>query len=119
MDTLETLELEIQRGTTFGPIELLCTGKTNEAVPLAGWSAVAQSRKTTGGELVLDLLPVIKPDDADGLITLSEVPWENTINLPKGDHPWDLLLVDPTGRRLPRFFKGRLKIHDIITQPTT
>jgi hypothetical protein len=114
-----TLNLEIEKGTSFGPIQLYCKDAAGNAVPLAGWSAFAQVRKDEKSTLILDLNPVIQPNDAAGLVTLSEIPWEATQELPVMVTQWDLILQTPTGRRLPTFLRGRVTITLPITQPTT
>ena len=87
------------------------------AVPLAGWSAYAQIRtKSEGGELVYDLAPVITADDADGLITIPEIPHAITRTLPAGDFVYDVIPVDPLGRRLDPIVAGQIKSSTSITQ---
>ena len=110
-----TLDLEILRGTTFGPVQIVCKNSAKAPVALAGWSAAAQARKSASSTLIVDLLPVIAADDAAGLVTLSEIPWETTAALPVGDFRYDLVMIDPDGRRLPPFLGGKLKITDIYT----
>lgn len=111
-----TLNLEILKGTTFGPIQITCKDAAGVAVPLAGWSAYAEVRKTEKGPVILDLLPVIVSNDAVGLVTLPAVAWSATSDLQEGAAQWDLILEDPTGRRLPPFLGGSVSIVLPITQ---
>ncbi len=111
------LNLEILRGTTFGPITITCKDAAGEPVPLAGWSAHAHARRDGETATLIDFAPVIEADDADGLVTIPEIPWESTIELPISIAPWDLILQDPTGRRLPPFLGGRVTIANPSTLP--
>ena len=117
--SLSTLNLTILKGTTFGPIQITCKDAAGVAVPLAGWSAFAEVRKDEKGSVILDLAPVIEPDDAVGLVTLPEIAWGTTDDLPVMVGQWDLILEDPAGRRLPPFLGGRVTISLPITQKTT
>ena len=114
-----TLNLEILKGTTFGPIQITCKDAAGVPVPLAGWSAFAEVRKDEKSSLILDLAPVIAPDDAAGLVTLPEIAWDATDDLPVMVGQWDLILEDPDGRRLPPFLGGRVTIALPITQKPT
>lgn len=114
-----TLNLEILKGTTFGPIQIICKDAAGVAVPLAGWSAFAEVRKDEKSSVVLDLTPVIAANDAAGLVTLPAIAWGTTDDLPVMVAQWDLILQDPTGRRLPPFLGGRVTISLPITQKTT
>jgi len=111
-----TLDLEISRGTNFGPVTIYCLAD-GVAVPLAGYSAYAEVRKSANGPVILDLAPVIEADDALGLITLPEIAFALTDPLPAMDAKWDLILEDPTGKRLPTLVGGRVEINQPITQP--
>lgn len=110
------LDLEISRGTNFGPVEITCKAD-GVVVPLAGYSAYAEVRKSAGGTVILDLAPVIEDEDAIGLITLPEVSHTLTDDIPAMDAKWDLILQDPSGKRLPPIIGGRVSINQPITQP--
>ena len=69
--------------------------------------------------MILDLAPVIETDDSTGLVTLPEISWQTTDDLPAMVGQWDLILQDPAGRRLPPFLGGRVTIALPITQKTT
>jgi hypothetical protein len=114
-----TLNLEIIKGTTFGPVQITCKDSNGTPVPLAGWSAYAEVRKDEKSALILDLAPVIAADDAAGLVTLPEIPWSTTDDLPVMVGQWDLILEDGTGRRLPPFLGGRVNIALPVTQKAT
>jgi hypothetical protein len=114
-----TLNLEILKGTTFGPVQIICKDAAGVVVPLAGWSAYAEVRKDEKSSVILDLAPVIAADDAAGLVTLPEIGWQTTDDLPTMVGQWDLILEDPSGRRLPPFLGGRVTIALPITQKTT
>ena len=113
------LNLIIKKGTTFGPVEILCKDSEGAAFPLAGWSALAQVRKTAASAVVHNLGPVIAADDSAGLVTLPEIAWAVTETLPLGDYQWDLILVSPTGKRLPPFLGGAVPISRPITHTAT
>ena len=107
---LSILNLEIVKGTTFGPVLIYCKDADGDPVPLAGWSAFAEARKRKHLPVLLDLTPEIAVDDADGLVTIPEKAWEITAALPEVVAQWDLILQDPTGRPLPPFVGGSLTI---------
>ena len=110
-----TLNLEILRGITFGPVEIICKDADGVPVPMAGWKASAQASRKPGEPVVIDFSPVIQPDDGDGLITLSEMSWIDTLVLAVGDLTWDLVLIDPVNRHLPPVLHGKCKVMDINT----
>ena len=110
------VNLTIKRGTTFGPYQILCKDANGAAVPLAGYSAKAEARKNNDSELALDLAPVIEADDAAGIITLPEIPWETTADIAENLLKWDLILIDPSGKKLPPFVYGEITVETPITQ---
>ncbi len=111
------LPLSLIRGVNFGPVMIHCKDAGDVAVPLAGWKAFAEVRKDPSSSLVLDLTPVIDADDAEGLITLPEILHAATAVLAEGSFAWDLILEDPTGRRLDPIAAGPFTIESIQTQP--
>lgn len=118
-----TLNLSIVRTASFGPVAITCQrlaedGVTLEVVPLAGWSAYAEVRKSPGKAVVLDLSPVITADDAAGLITLPKIDHTALANLPLGTHAWDLILEDPDGVRYPPLVSGKADITRTTTEPS-
>ncbi len=112
-----TLNLSINRGVNFGPVLIHCTDANGAAVPLAGYSAYAHVRRDEKSSLILDLAPVIAVDDAAGLVTLPEIPWETTQDLCSMVAQWDLILEDSFGKRLDPIVGGRININLPITQP--
>ena len=113
---IANLDLEIARGTNFGPVSITCKA-AGVVVPLAGYSAFAEVRKKPNTPIILDLGPVIESDDTAGLITLPEISHTLTDDFPTMDARWDLILEDSTGRRLPPILGGRVFINQPITQP--
>ena len=111
-----TVDLEIERGTNFGPVVITCENE-GIPVPLAGYSAFAHVRKGPGLALILDLAPVIESNDADGIITLPEIDNALTDDIPPMDAKWDLILEDADGKRLPTIIRGRVSINQPITEP--
>jgi hypothetical protein len=113
-----TPDITIRRGLTWRGMSLFCKDENGEPVPLAGWSAYSQIRKTADGPLVLDLAPTIAADDADGLITIPPVNPAATSQLPPGEHVYDVILEDPEGNRLdPPLITAKVTISRTITQP--
>ena len=112
-----TLDLEISRGTTFGPVLLYCKNELGVAVPLAGYSAFAEARKSPAHSVVINLSPVIEADDSDGLITIPEIPYTDTDDIPAQICKWDIILQDADGKRLAPIIGGIIAINMIITQP--
>lgn len=113
----ENLDIEIARGTTFGPIAFNCRDEEGNPVPLAGWSAMAEIRKdTNAASAMLDLAPLVAADDAIGVVTIPEVHWSVTAGLPACLAIWDLILQDPYGRRVGPIIGGRVSISTPSTQ---
>jgi len=111
------LNLKIRRGLTWPGFAITCRDANGAAVPLAGWTAYGQIRtKAEGGTLVYDLAPVIAADDADGLITIPEIPHDVTRTLPAGDFVYDVIPEDPLGRRLDPIVAGQIKSSISVTQ---
>lgn len=113
---LTNTNLTIVRGTTFGPILITCKDAAGAAVPLAGWSAFAEVRRDEKSGVIIDFLPVIASNDSAGLVTIPVIPWTLTDDLTDVFARWDLILQDPTGRRLPPFIGGRVSIISPVTQ---
>lgn len=115
---MATLNLTINRGTTFGPVLITAKDGTGAVVPLAGYTAYAEARKSAGRSVVIDFSPVIEADDADGLITIPAIPYADTADIPPCSVPWDLILESPDGVRMTTpLIRGRVSINQIITQP--
>jgi len=110
------VNLTIKRGTTFGPYQIICKQADGTPFPLAGYSAEAQARERVSGEVVIDLAPTIQPDDALGIISLSEIPWEETAAMADELLKWDLILIDPNGKKIPPFVFGEITVTTPITQ---
>ena len=111
----EPLNLEIQRGLTFGPIEVYCKADDGTPFPLAGWSAASQAGQYPGSTAAIDLRPVIAEDDADGLITIPEITFADASALTLGDFTFDLVLIDPDGKRPCVLLGGTVTVTDINT----
>lgn len=110
------LDLVIWRGTDFGPARLLFV--TEEGGPpysLTGWQFFAQIRKDIGGELILDLTPVVH--DAEGGEVRFSIARSVTAGLPLGRYKWDMIAQKPDGTRMPEpFYGGDVTIKQAITQ---
>ncbi len=109
------VNLAIVRGTTFGPYQILCKQADGTPAPLAGYSAQAHARECAAGELILDLAPTIEADDILGVITIPEISWETTAAMIEDLLKWDLILIDPDGRKLPPFVLGSITVSTPIT----
>lgn len=119
------VNLSISTRCSFGPVLITCTSG-GVAFPLAGYSAFAEVRhlakqrgdlKSYGDTVILDLAPVIAADDADGLIIIPEIDYTITADLCPAVAEWDIILQDPTGKRLTPIIAGRVTISDTVTQP--
>ena len=95
------LNLSLVRGTDFGPVQIFCKDSADAAVPLAGWKAYAEVRKTPDDSVVFDLAPEIAADDVDGLVTIPAIAHADSLSKPLGGFKWDLILEDPAGKRIP------------------
>lgn len=111
------VNLKIVRGTTFGPYQILHKQADGTPAPLAGYSAIAQARKDNESDLALDLSPVIESDDLLGIVTIPEISAELTEALSEDLLKWDLILIDPDGRKIPPFVYGEIEVETPITQP--
>jgi hypothetical protein len=112
----EKLNLDITKGTSYGPVQISCTDALGAPVPLAGWKAFAEARKSVNGIVVLDFAPVIAADDAAGLVTFPALAYAATAALPAGSFGWDVILETPAGIRLEPFLAGVLTVTPINTQ---
>lgn len=113
--TPATLNLEVWIGATFGPVLITCNDSDSVAVDLTGWTAYAHVRKTKGGDLTLDLEPIIT-DAAEGEITITLTDEETAI-LTAGKYAWDLLLETDTGEILGPYLVGNFHIKQTYTEP--
>lgn len=110
------LDLDLYKGSTFGPIIILAREEdTTTVVPLTGWTAHAKVRTKASGPLVIDLLPYIS-DGPAGQITIPEITDEATASIPPGCFVWDLLLERPTGEILGPFLAGAFTIHTAVAR---
>lgn len=112
-----TLDLTITIGATWPGAELTCKDANGVVVPLAGWSAFAEVRKSPNGDVILDLSPAIDADDSAGLITIPAIAWSVTDDLPSGGFRWDLILQDDHGVRYEPTLEGTVTIKRTTTQP--
>ena len=112
-----TLNFDIKRGVTFGGVALTCRDKAGGIVPLAGWKAYAQMRKSPEEPVLLDFLPQIAADDAVGLVTIPPVSHTLTAGLENGVYFWDLILENPSGRRFEPSLSGSATVTTPLTQP--
>lgn len=112
-----TLNLTIKRGVSFGPARIICRNAAGEIVPLAGWQAYAQMRKSPDDPVLIDFSPNIASDDADGLVTLPVISYSLTAALSNGVFFWDLILQTPDGRRLDPSLSGTVTVSTPLTQP--
>lgn len=110
------IPLTIRRGVTFGPITIICRDALGAAIPLAGWSAYAEARKTPDGPVVLDLVPVIAADDALGIITIPAIAHTATTSLSDSLLGFDLILGTPIGTRIDSGVAGTIHISTPYTQ---
>lgn len=114
------LDLEIVRGTTFGPVTIVCwaNAQKTQRLNLTNWNLEAQARKTPGpgSPVIVDFQPELA-NAPQGEIRLPVRDVASTLAAPLGSYGWDLVLIRPTGERLPPLVAGKLKIQDIHTQP--
>lgn len=111
-----TLDLTITSGATWPGAELTCKDADGVVVPLAGWSAFAEVRKSPSGDVILDLAPLIASDDSAGLITIPAIAWTATDDLPHGGYRWDLILQDDHGVRYEPTLEGTVTVRKTTTQ---
>jgi hypothetical protein len=110
------VNLQIVRGTTFGPYQILCKQADGTPAPLAGYTAKAEARKSNDDSLALNLAPTIAINDTLGIITIPKIPWATTAALTEDLLKWDLILIEPDGDKLPPFVYGEIEVSTPITQ---
>ncbi len=120
--TPATLELQIVRGLTLGPIVITCFGDAANTipVPLNGWKAYAQVRRCPGGDLILDLTPQVAQATTGatvGQIIITETDEVTAALNCDGNFFWDLVLETPSGVRMGPYIEGPCPVTSIITQP--
>ena len=109
------LNLAIRRGVTWTGFTVTCKDAAGALVNLTGWSAVAQIRDPQSDDLIVDLAPAVITG-TDGVITVPEIPWSTTLTMVEGDFVYDLLPVDPDGRRYDPVITGNVKVGKTITR---
>ena len=114
----EPYNIEITRGSDWGPEYIICKDGRGGVVPLAGWSAYAVARREGTPHVVLDFSPVIAPDDTEGKITFPAISHAATAALPEGVFDWDLILQHPDGYRLPPILGGELSVFTPSSLPS-
>ncbi len=118
--TPATHDLEIWAGATWPGFSITCMDPgTGDAMDLTGWSAQAAivrtgGRLTTSGARAYPLAPSI-PDPATGIVTLPEIDRTSAATLLPGHARWDLVLIDPEGKRLGPYLAGTVLIKAIVT----
>jgi len=111
------IDMFITKGATFGPWQVIFKDEDDNPFPLAGYYAEAQAGKCACGDAVIDFLPTIEADDAEGIVTLSVLSSTVTATLPSGAIKWDMFLITPTGDRLFAQVFGTVQIVEANTQP--
>lgn len=113
--TPASLQLQVTKGITFGPVLIHCKGAGGTPLNLTGYTVHAQARTSPSASLAFSL-PATITDAAAGTITLA---WtdEQTAALPPGGFAWDLVLGTPTGERIGPILAGSINIIPIITRP--
>jgi hypothetical protein len=112
--TAATLNLNVARGVTLGPIQINCKDTSGNPVNLAGWTAFAQVRLNPAGPLVADLEPTVTNPSA-GQITIN-LTAAQTAALTPGAFCWDLLMERPTGEVDGPFVTGSFVVARTITR---
>lgn len=111
------LDLDLWKGSTFGPIIIYAREEDQvTVVPLTGWAAYAKVRQAATKPVILDLLPYIS-DGPNGQITVPQISDESTALLSQhGCFVWDLLLERPSGEILGPFLMGAFTIHTAVSR---
>lgn len=108
--------LTMTRGVRFpasGAIVLQLIGGSGP-FDLTGYSAEAQVRVEPGGDVILDLEPIVT-DAANGEITLATFTDEETALYVAGVYQWDLILTSVTNEVTGRYLAGQFYIVNKIT----
>lgn len=111
-------DIEIDSGTTFAGARLYAKDADGAVVPLAGYSAYAQVRKTPNHpDVIYNLNPTIAADDSAGLITIPAIAWDDTKDIASANYVWDCIVVTPTGERHKIIPKAAFRVGKLVTDP--
>jgi len=115
--TTTVVNLTLYRGITFASFIIQCFEDDALTIPkdITGWTVWSEVRTEPDATLVLNLNPFISTA-ATGIVTVPEVPDEQTIVLTDGKYKWDFTMQDPGGDRHGPFIKGSFIIKSKITQ---
>jgi len=104
--------ITIYRGATFGPFTIYVKDAVGSVLNLTGYAVSAHLRSKR--ILSLDMLPVIT-NAATGEITI-EFTFSATELLLEVEGVWDLILIDPSLKRLGPYIGGYVSIITPVTQ---
>lgn len=123
-----SFNIVIVRGITHPSILVVFKNLVGAQVDLDSYNVYSQVRKKPGGSVVLDLEPVIIPDDqllgypdevlGPGRVKLAGYTDEETFAMKNASLYWDIVLENPAGERLGPFVAGSFDIITIITEPS-
>lgn len=105
--------ITMTRGCVRPLIEIQLIGG-NGPFDLTGYTPAAQVRVEPGGDVILDLEPVVS-DAAQGKIQTAEFTDEETMQYVAGVYHWDLTLENVENSIFGRFLTGQFYIVDKIT----
>lgn len=105
--------ITLTRGSTFSVIGLQLLGGSGP-FNLTGFTCQSQVRVEAGGDVILDLEPIVS-DAASGMVELVTLSDEETSLLPIGVYHWDFLLVDVENEVFGPIVVGQFYIVDKIT----
>ena len=106
-------DLDVVKGSIFGPIVFTAVDSSGNLMDLTNWTAVAKS--TNGFGQLYDLQPVIANQLTNkGQIVIQLTPQQTDL-FSIGRNRWDFMLQRPTGERLPPFLGGNLTVTEPVS----
>tara|TARA_R110000851_G_scaffold190190_1_gene340546 strand:- start:247 stop:606 length:360 start_codon:yes stop_codon:yes gene_type:complete len=108
-------DIEATKGSTLNAItfKFVQTKEPLVLLDLTGWLVRSEVRRKSGGDILLDLAPVIS-DAINGEVTIQKTDEEMDL-IREGIYKWDLILEDSTGQVFPPYIGGGFTVSRKIT----
>jgi hypothetical protein len=104
-------DIDVVKGSIFGPVMFTAVDATGNPINLTNWQVFAKS--TNGFGQIYDLQPLVS-NAAAGQIVI-QLTQQQTDLFSIGRNRWDFMLQRPTGERLPPFLGGNLTVTEPVS----
>ena len=111
MTSPQRLDLDISKGSVFGPVVFTAVDKNGNAFDLTNWQVFAKS--TNDFRQLNDLQPLITNAVAGQIMI--QLTQQQTDSFSVGRNRWDLILQRPTGERLAPYYGGNLTVSEAVS----